>query len=268
MSYTRTPLSRTVRTTSALVVCVTLGLSGLQARQSQVSLVTSSPFDSYLESLRAQSGIPGMSAALVQDGEIVWERGIRLPESGIAHPRDARYALPGAGHQPDACRGPRPAVRRTAPAGNRRRKSGGSAAVSDHMPRRQVLSHTSAGAPPASFRYDAERYSQLTPVVERCLPQPYRKSVAVNILERLAMKDSVPGATSPTRRLTEKLFADEVLERYQQVLSALRSRTRSTSGRGRRETNFPRKASTPRPGSSRPSATSPASTPRSMRRCC
>src|SRR6476619_2250867 len=29
----------------------------------------------YLESLRVQAAIPGMSAAVVQDGEIVWERG-------------------------------------------------------------------------------------------------------------------------------------------------------------------------------------------------
>ncbi len=60
---------------AALIVCLTLGLSGVHARQNQVSVLTSSPFESYLESLRAQAGIPGMSAALVQDGEIVWERG-------------------------------------------------------------------------------------------------------------------------------------------------------------------------------------------------
>ncbi len=87
---------------------------------------------------------------------------------------------------------------------------------------RQVLNHTSAGTPGESFRFDAERYAQLTPVVERCLPQPYRKSVAANILERLAMKDSVPGRDliDPTV-LTEKIFADEVLERYQHVLERM-----------------------------------------------
>ena len=60
---------------AALIVCLTLGLSGVHARQNQLSVLTSSPFESYLESLRAQTGIPGMSAALVQDGQIVWERG-------------------------------------------------------------------------------------------------------------------------------------------------------------------------------------------------
>src|SRR5215204_5997867 len=31
--------------------------------------------DAYLESLRQQAGIPGMSAALVRDGVILWEKG-------------------------------------------------------------------------------------------------------------------------------------------------------------------------------------------------
>ncbi len=68
---------------------MTLGLSVLQARQSKLSLVTASPLDSYLESLRAQSGIPGMSAALVQDGEIVWERGFGFQNLEVANSRHA-----------------------------------------------------------------------------------------------------------------------------------------------------------------------------------
>ena len=76
MSYTRVSLRYSCACElAALIVCLTLGLSGVQARQSQLSVITSSPFESYLESLRAQAGIPGMSAALVQDGQIVWERG-------------------------------------------------------------------------------------------------------------------------------------------------------------------------------------------------
>ncbi len=31
--------------------------------------------DSYLEALRQQSGIPGMSAAIVRDGAVVWAKG-------------------------------------------------------------------------------------------------------------------------------------------------------------------------------------------------
>ena len=61
-------------------------------------------------------------------------------------------------------------------------------------------SHAPPARPAKSSVYDPERYAQLTPVVEPCLPQPYRKSVAANVLERLAMKDSVPGRDLSTRR--------------------------------------------------------------------
>ena len=40
------------------------------------SPLATSPFESYLELLRQQAGIPGISAAIVQNGEIVWERGL------------------------------------------------------------------------------------------------------------------------------------------------------------------------------------------------
>src|SRR4051812_42037668 len=33
------------------------------------------PLERYLEALREQAGIPGMSAAVVQDGQIVWQYG-------------------------------------------------------------------------------------------------------------------------------------------------------------------------------------------------
>ena len=57
---------------AVLAAGVCLAASTLQA---QAPLVTS-PFESYLELLRQQAGIPGMSAAIVQNGEIVWERGL------------------------------------------------------------------------------------------------------------------------------------------------------------------------------------------------
>src|SRR5687768_10207163 len=37
-------------------------------------------FESYIESLRQQAGIPSISAALVQDGVVVWERGLGLAD--------------------------------------------------------------------------------------------------------------------------------------------------------------------------------------------
>jgi CubicO group peptidase (beta-lactamase class C family) len=85
---------------------------------------------------------------------------------------------------------------------------------------RQVLTHTSADPPGEAFLYSPDRFAQLTNVVEWCAPQPYRKSVAHRLLDRLAMKDSVPGTdlVDPTV-VPEDLFEAADLERYQKVLT-------------------------------------------------
>lgn len=210
--------------TAALAVCIALAFAGLtrvHARQNQpaAGLI---PFESYLESLRVQAGIPGMSAALVQDGQIVWERGLGFQnqESRIRATPDTPYPIADMSQilasvlvlQCDEQR--RLSVDETV------RRRGGSL-PEENATIRQVLAHTAASNGD-TFRYDPERYAQLTAVVESCVPQPYRKTVAVHLLERLAMRDSVPGRdlVDPTV-LPERLFATEVLDRYRRVLEKM-----------------------------------------------
>src|SRR5205085_4232850 len=58
--------------------------------------------------------------------------------------------------------------------------------------------------------------------MEACAPQPYRKSVAHRLLERLAMRDSVPGRDlkDPTV-VPEELFDPAAMERYAAVIDRL-----------------------------------------------
>jgi len=209
---------------AALIVCLTLGLTGVQARQHQLSVLTSSPLESYLESLRTQSGIPGMSAALVQSGQIVWERGFGFQnlESRIRATPDTPYLIADMSQTLASVLVLQCIEQRRLGIDDPIRRYGGSVAEPGATVR-QILNHTSSDGSGETFLYDPASYAQLTPVVERCLPQPYRKSVAVNVLERLAMKDSVPGrdvalSTAPP---TERLFSDEVLERYRKVLDRI-----------------------------------------------
>ena len=58
---------------------------------------------------------------------------------------------------------------------------------------RGLLSTRRAGGHREPFAYNPQRYAQLTPLMEWCAPQPYRKSVAHRLLNHLAMRDSVPG---------------------------------------------------------------------------
>ncbi len=204
-----------------LIACLSLALTSLHAGQNQAAAGLI-PFESYLEALRVQAGIPGMSAALVQDGSIVWERGLGFQnqESRIRATPDTPYPIADLSQTLAAVLLLQCAEQRLLDVDEPVRRYG-AVLPEPGATVRQVLSHTSAGSGEV-FKYDPERYAQLTPVVESCIPQPYRKSIAVSLLERLAMKDSVPGRDlqNPTV-LPEKLFSVDVLDRYRRVLERL-----------------------------------------------
>src|SRR5687767_1523120 len=61
---------------SALALAVFVAL-GNQAKAQNLAI---SLFERYVEPLRLQAGIPGLSAAIVQEGQIVWERGFGQAE--------------------------------------------------------------------------------------------------------------------------------------------------------------------------------------------
>ena len=165
-----------------------------------------------------------MSAALLQDGQIVWERGLGFQnqESRIRATPDTPYPI--AGLSETLAVGAGAAVRRTAPAEHRRHDPPATAvAVAEpNATIRHVLpSHVGRHAGD-TFHYDPERYAQLTPVVESLRAAAVPQDVAVSLLERLAMKDSVPGPRSLRPAvLPERLFATEVLDRYRRVLDRM-----------------------------------------------
>ena len=79
----------------AVVLAVSLVSSGVAAQST--SPLATSPFESYLELLRQQAGIPGISAAIVQNGEVVWERGLGFQnvEARIRATPDTPYPISG-----------------------------------------------------------------------------------------------------------------------------------------------------------------------------
>lgn len=180
--------------------------------------------DPYLESLRQQVGIPGMSAALVRDGVVLWEKGY-----GFQNVNSRLRATPDTPYLLGEASGALAAVLLLQCVEQRhleldRRLGLYNIDVPDgNATLRQVLSHTNIDPEAEPFLYNPERYAQLAGVMERCAPQPYRKSVAHRILNRLAMGDSVPGTDlrDPELELPEGLFEPLELERYRRVLTRL-----------------------------------------------
>lgn len=193
--------------------------------------------DAYLEALRQQAGIPGMSAAIVREGVVLWERGY-----GFQNVTTRERATPMTPYLVGDASGTLAAIlllqcvehRRLAldvPLGNY-----GIDIPEKTATLRDLLSHRQSAAQGEPFRYNPERYGQLTTVMEWCAPQPYRKSVSHRIINHLAMIDTVPGTDlrDPALTLPEDLYAEAELERYRGVLARMAPGYK-VEGRGRIE---------------------------------
>lgn len=185
----------------AVAVAAGVALAVLAAGAGSAQDLQYAIFERYIEPLRLQSGIPGLSAAVVRDGRIEWEKGFGHQDVEQAIPASPETLYPIGGvtqamtgvllgictdrHQVDVDTPIRQWVPAFPEAG---------ATV------RQVLAHSATGR----FQYDPALYTQLTPVVDACSGRPYRVNATVEILERLGMYSSVPGldlavAGSPSR---------------------------------------------------------------------
>jgi CubicO group peptidase (beta-lactamase class C family) len=207
-----------LRRLAPLAVAVAL-LSAVAVAQQPSPEIGTTAFESYVELLRQQAGIPAISAALMQDGVIVWERGLGFAnlESRIAARPDTPYAI-GDLTQPFAAVLLLQCVEQRRLELDRPLRSYGVALPEADATMRQVLSHTSTPVL-GTFKYDAARYGELTAVMEFCAPQPFRKSIAHRLLERFAMVDSVPGRDMhSTNSVPEGLFESSAFERYRHVL--------------------------------------------------
>jgi CubicO group peptidase (beta-lactamase class C family) len=218
------------RRTAAAILATIASAALLAAQQQQPSLFTPAGtipvLESYLESLRAQAGIPGMSGALVAgpDDEIAWEKGF-----GYENLSTRARATPDTPYLVGDMTATFAAVLMLQCVEQRRLglddpiERFGLSAPEPSATARQLLAHVPAGGTRDQFLYSPDRYAHLTELMEWCAPQPYRKSVAHRILDRLAMQDSVPGTDwkDANFSLPEGLFDDSDVARYRAVLDRL-----------------------------------------------
>lgn len=161
--------------------------------QSEVQFITTR-FERYLDALRRQAGIPGLSAAIVQNGQIVWEAGFGaedLERNIPATPDTIHYVgdltqiftatLTLQCVEQGTLRLDR-AVRLTT-------SDNGIVATTV----RGLLSHTSSSADGTVFQYDPTRFTRLSAVLDTCGEGDFRQRVTRTILDRLGMSRTVPG---------------------------------------------------------------------------
>jgi CubicO group peptidase (beta-lactamase class C family) len=171
----------------------------------------------YLESLRVQTGIPGLAAAVVGRSDVQYERGFGFDdvERSIATRFDSPMHLDGLTEMFSASLVMRCVEQGQLSLDNTigQFKPGSSDA---NLTLRQILTHTGDGA----YGYRPDRLGILQTVIRTCTNDSFRETLA-NLLDQNGMADSVPGpdvifVVPPAEGVLTSEF-----ERYSRVLGRL-----------------------------------------------
>lgn len=219
---------------TAVVIAVSLfALIGQRSSaQSLFQNLTFSLFERYLEALRVQAGIPGMSALILRDGAIVWERGFGRAE--IERSIDATpftpYPIGGLSQAIGATLLLKICVEEGFDAVSDQIGIWSPFAVEADSTVTELLGHVS---PAGTYKYDLDRVAAVTPAIEACSGLPYQQAVAEYVFSRLGMADSVPGTAlgAPTAGDLQQFGATN-LNRYAATLGRT-ARAYRVDNRGR-----------------------------------
>ena len=180
-----------------------------------------SRFGEYLDALRVQAGIPGLSAAIVGPGDVMWEAayGQQDVDRNVAARLDTPFQLDGTTQAIVASLAVRCA-------------SDGWVSLDDPVSKfapsspdagatlRQLLTHTWSGPNGLTFSYRPERLAPVAAAVAGCTDSTFRWGMAA-LFDRLAMIDSVPGSDVLQVRAPAENFTAFALQRYSDVVRRL-----------------------------------------------
>lgn len=203
---------RTLRIAAVVSLALAVG------QPSSAQSLTFSLFERYLESLREQASIPGMSAAVVQDGRIVWKKGFGFQdvERLVRAMPDTPYPVTDLSQTFAATVLLQQCV------------DHGHLEVTDKVRRwisqypdplvtvGQVLAHASSGA----YNYDPSRYEDIGAVVDECARGKYPVKLAGDVLDAYSLTATVPGEDLADRSSPNRsLFSVARLRQYSDVLA-------------------------------------------------
>jgi len=178
-------------------------------------------FAEYLDALRTQAGIPGMAAAIVGPVAVNWEAafGLQDVERNVAARAITPFQLDGTTQAFVASLAIRCAgdgwLSLDEKVGKFVPSSPDAGATI-----RQLLTHTSAGPGGLTFSYRPERMAPVAAAISSCTDSTFRWGVG-NLLEKVAMMDTVPGADAAQLTAPAERFTPSEVQRYRDVLSRM-----------------------------------------------
>jgi len=202
-------------------VLVALSLLALRAPVHATDDLVFGFFADYLESLRAQAGIPGMAAAIVGANDIIWKSafGQQNIEQSLATNVDTPFEIDGLMQIVDAA-----VILRCVEEGRFSLDD----PISKFDPNnpyagatiRQIMTHTSMTDGGVTFLFSPDRLSALSSPISSCTGTSFRATI-VGLLDRLAMTRSVPGLDAVGVQPPSDGITDAAIQRYRPLVQSL-----------------------------------------------
>ena len=216
--------SRTIAT-ALLAGLMLIGSGALQAKaQESPSAEPIDPrvarFREHLEADRERLKIPGLSAVILEDGEVLWTQGFGYAdvEGRVPATPDTLYHIASVTKTFTAI-----LVLQLVEQG----KLDLDAPVSRYVPEikddrilvKHLLSHTSEGTPGEQFSYNPDRFEYLKAILEQTTGKSLRTLFVEAFLDPLAMQDTVPGPDVVDDAQKWAVLGETNLERYRRAVA-------------------------------------------------
>jgi CubicO group peptidase (beta-lactamase class C family) len=173
-------------------------------------------FGKDLDGIRQQLHIPGIAAAIVEDGRIVWRKDFGFANLNAKLPITASTEFCIASlsktmaavilmqlREAGQLQLDKPVVKYLPDSG-----------LSANITIREVMSHTSDGLPGEEFLYNGARYALLSNLIEKITGEPYASVILERIFRPLRMNYTIPGLNAPGyEALQQKLARPYQLDR-------------------------------------------------------
>lgn len=156
-------------------------------------------FEAQLDAYRVQLRIPGLAAAIAQNGQVVWARGFgqSTAESGMAATGATPFHLASL-TKPFASTILMQLVEEgLVDLDDPVSDYGVSIASSGVIRVRHLLTHTSEGVPGAAYRYSGNRFGNLDRIIETASGRSFAELLVERILEPLALVHAAPNPLQP-----------------------------------------------------------------------
>jgi CubicO group peptidase (beta-lactamase class C family) len=180
-----------------------------------------SRFGDYVESLRSQAGIPGLAVTMVSTNDVTWERsfGQQDVERNLFARTDTPFQLDASTQLLVAAQVLRCAEEGRLTLDDTAGKFGTTGADAGAT-LRQILTHTTSAADGLRFSYRPDRLAPLAAAISACTGDSFSGAL-ISLLERLSMRDSVPGSDGRSWLPASADPGGAVAQRYTAVLGRL-----------------------------------------------